>query len=231
MPNDENSYIKNLYQIGMKTKKTHNMNKILKKIIDPKVYDILRSKQQLGYAVGCQIESFGAVQAISIVVMSQEHKHKFTVVHEKIDEFVETVIIPAINDLTEEEFEKHKEARIKELQQDLLTLSEESSSNWEEIEFEYYMFDKFEVFADVTRKLTLEEFKEHFNSFMSPDKQRKLCIQVIGSGENNNNVTSEDNNNLNVEIIDERFTDQNVIANIEAFQKNMYLYPILDNLE
>jgi len=229
-PNDDNSYTKIYYQVGLKNKKIHNMNKILKKIIDPKVYDILRSKQQLGYAVGCQIDSFGGVQGVSIVVMSQEHKHKFSAIHSKIDEFMDTVVIPAINDMSQEEFEKVKDARVKELQQDLLGLDDETSLNWEEIENEHYLFEKAEVFIEVTKQLTLEEFKEFFNSFASPEKQRKLCIQIIGSEETDENVTTVDDV-MNVEFISKKYTDHNLIVDIEAFQKDLHLYPVLDKLD
>lgn len=203
------------------------MNKILKKIVDPKVYDILRSKNQLGYAVGCQIESFGGVQCMSVIVLSQEHKHKYSEVHNKIDEFIETIVRPAINNLTEEEFEKNKESRIKDLQQDVLSLSQEVSENWEEIEFEYYTFDKYEQFVETTKALTLAEFKEFVDSFLNPEKCRKLCLQVIG----NEDSTNQDDHDLIVRILEDEYPNHVVIKNIEEFQKNLHLYPTLEKFE
>lgn len=52
MPNDDNSYIKNYYQIGPKTLRTICLGRLMELILNPKAYDYLRSKEQLGYAVG-----------------------------------------------------------------------------------------------------------------------------------------------------------------------------------
>lgn len=123
--NDDNSYIGNIYQIGPKNLKNFCMTKILKQFVDPKTYDYLRSKYQLGYAVGCGIEQNGEVLGFNVVVLSQEHKHRFNAVQIKIDDFMENTITNAIDELDDAEFEKFKDAYVKELQAEVLTLDSE----------------------------------------------------------------------------------------------------------
>ncbi|KAG5680610.1 hypothetical protein PVAND_010104 [Polypedilum vanderplanki] len=230
MKDDDNSYIKSYYQIGQKTKKNFNMGKILKRLTDPKVYDILRSKWQLGYAVGCSLETYGGVMGFSFIVMSQEHKHKFTEVHKKIIEFV-SILTTAVEELTDDEFEKLKEAQIKELQNDVLSLGEESGRYWDEIVSEYYVFNKNEIYVDVTRELTKTEFQEFYRSFMSPENQRSICFQVIGINESNDQNTDSNNDELNLEFVSEKYSEHNIITDIEAFQRDLYLYPELKSID
>lgn len=62
---------------------------------------------------------------------------------------------------------------------------------------------------------------------MDRDKQRVLCVHVIGNekretedGEQNKNI-----HDINIEFITESFTDEFVVKNIEAFQSELTLYP------
>jgi secreted Zn-dependent insulinase-like peptidase len=206
------------------------LTKILKKFIDPKVYDHLRSKQQLGYAVGCSFESYGGILGIAIIVISQEHKHKFTEIYQKINEFLETIIRPAIDEITDEEFENFKDAHIKDLQSEILTLSSEVSDNWDQIDTEYYTFNTDEVNAEVSKQLTKEDLQQFYHSFMDVENQRVLCLQIIGN-EMKQEATAE-NKELNVELITDKFhNNENVITDIDEFQKHLHLYDVVKSFD
>jgi secreted Zn-dependent insulinase-like peptidase len=206
------------------------MTKILKQFVDPKTYDYLRSKYQLGYAVGCGIEQTGEILGFNIVVLSQEHKHRFNAVQIKIDDFMDNTITNAIDELSDEDFEKFKDAYIKELQAEILTLDAEITTNYLEISEEFFLFNRKELSAEITRGITKREFQEFYHSFMDRERQRVLCTHVIGNEKREGGDESEENNrrnntDLNIEFITESFTDEFVIKNIEAFQSEMELYP------
>lgn len=232
MANDDNSYISCLYQIGPKNLKNYSMAKILKQFVDPKTYDYLRSKYQLGYAVGCSLDQTGEVLSFYIVVLSQEHKHRFNAVQIKINDFIDNTIRTAIDDLSDEEFEKFRDAFVKELQAEILTLDTEVSYNYNEISEEFYLFNRRDLMVEITKKITKTEFQEFFHSFIDHDKQRVLCTHVIGnekravdSDENNNSVAAASGGDeINIEFITERFTDERVVTNIEDFQRDLHLY-------
>lgn len=228
--NDDNSYIGNIYQIGPKNLKNYAMIKILKQFVDPKTYDYLRSKYQLGYAVGCGIDLTGEILGFTIAVLSQEHKHRFNAVQIKIDDFMDNTITNAIDELSDEEFEKFKDAHIKELQAETLTLDAEIAANYNEISDEFYLFNRKELSVEITRDITKQEFQEFYHSFMDRDKQRVLCTHVIGNEkregvEDVNENNNKNNNDIVIEFITESFTEEFVIKNIEAFQSEMELYP------
>lgn len=206
------------------------MLKILKQFVDPKTYDILRSKYQLGYAVGCGIDQTGEILGFNVVVLSQEHKHRFNAVQIKIDDFMDNTITKAIDELSDEDFEKFKDAHVKELQAEILTLEAEITANYNEISEEFYLFNRKELSADITKRITKSEFQEFYHSFMDHDKQRVLCTHVIGNEKREGSEESDENiksnpNDLNIEFITESFTDEFVIKNIEAFQSEIELYP------
>lgn len=201
------------------------MAKILKNFVDPKVYDYLRSKYQLGYAVGCGIDQTGEILGFNIVVLSQEHKHRFNAVQIKIDDFMDNTITNAIDELDDAEFEKFKDAHIKDLQAEILTLDSEVSGNYSEISDEHYLFNRKELSADITKGITKQEFQEFYHSFMDRDKRRVLCTHVIGNEKREGEEVEENNSDMNIEFITESFTDEFVIKNIEAFQSEMELYP------
>jgi nardilysin len=203
------------------------MGKILKTFVDPKTYDYLRSKYQLGYVVGCGIDQTSEVLSFYLVVLSQEHKHKFNVVQEKMDDFIDNTIKTAIDELKDEDFDNLREATIKELQAEVLTLDGEVNQNYNEISEEFYLFDRKELLEIIAQRLTKSEFQEFFHSFIDLDKQRVLCTHSIGNekpeGEQEANV--ENVNEVNVEFITDKLGDERVITNIEEFQKDLYLYP------
>lgn len=230
--NDDNSYIGNIYQIGPKNLKNYAMAKILRQFVDPKTYDYLRSKYQLGYAVGCGIDLTGEIMGFNIVVLSQEHKHRFNAVQIKIDDFIENTITNAIDELTDEDFGKLKDAHIKELQAEVLTLDAEVTSNYNEISDEFYLFNRKELSAEITRGISKIEFQQFYHSFMDRDKQRVLCTHVIGNDKRQRVEETDENsqrevNDLKIEFITESFTNEFVIKNIEAFQNEMELYPAI----
>lgn len=228
MEKDDNSFIYNFYQIGKATKKNVNLIALLESFIDPKAYDYLRSKQQLGYAVQCFRAAYEGTLTFSLLLQSQEHKHKFTEVQEKMHEFMSSIIKSAVDELSDEEFLKLKEARVKKLQSEVLTLREEFGRYWKEIQDEYYIFNRYQLYIDVTKELTKAEFQNIFNSMIDPAQQRLYYIHVIGD----ENYSNSNGNDLKVEFINEKYSDdENIIHSLEDFKKNMFLYPIIKSIE
>lgn len=224
-PNDNNSFIKSFYQMGPDTLRLRNLARLVEAILNPKVYDFLRSKEQLGYGVACKLESKGDAIGISLLVLSQESKNIYSKVYEKMNIFMTEVAAKSIDELSDEDFETFRESRVKSLSAGHRTLSEEASRNWNEIGEQDYIFDRFELAAEGTRRLTKLELQEFFKSFTQPDKVRKLSVQVIGNTETDAVVERKE---LIVEFLGEKLSDDElVISNIEEFQTPLTLYPVV----
>ncbi|KAG5683600.1 hypothetical protein PVAND_012873 [Polypedilum vanderplanki] len=226
--NDDNSLIAICYQIGQMTLQGINLGRFFENYFCAKAFDILRTQQQLGYDVKTTLEVNSGTLSFVIYVVSLENKHNFIDVHKKIVECTNKILTD-INHLTDEEVEKLKKNRLKVFQSDDFTLKEEISRNWKTVKRGHYMFEKQEIYANVTAKLTKEDFIYFGNSFLKSDKQRSLSIQIIGNKNDQNAIKSDE---IILEYISEKYEDdENVIIDIEEFQKNLYLYPSLKVLE
>ena len=220
---NNNSNIRDYYQIGRDTLRARCLTRLVVSILDPKAFDYLRTKEQLGYSVGCQFNDDGAVLGIVIHVSSQERKNLFSKVSAKMENFIADVAKKIMEELTDEEFENHKESRVKMLSADFKSLSEETTRNWSEINIQEYVFNRLELAAKVIKDITKTELQGFFKSFTEPGNMRKLSVQVIGNQHNNETFVR---NEPTIEFLTDTLTeDENLIANIEEFQSKLNLNP------
>jgi secreted Zn-dependent insulinase-like peptidase len=226
-PDNDNSKLELYIEIGKQTIIATSLAKMAEKFIKPKAFDFLRTQHQLGYSVGSTLTEENGMLGISLYVLSQEKKNKFTKVQAKIVEFIEMVLIEIAN-ISDEDFESLKIARIKNAETDDNSLDEECDRNWSMIHYEFYKFDQNELDAQVTAKLTKNEFIEFVNSFLSAENRRAVFVQVIG----NEGDEGEANNEMKMEFMTEKATEDEVlITDIAEFHKNLFLYPELKTLE
>lgn len=226
--NDDNSCIKHYYQVGRDTLRRRTMLRLIVKIVNPKAFDFLRSKEQLGYGVAGQFDETGGILGLNVIVLSQEGKNSYMKVGLKMETFMNEVVRKAVEELTDEEFESLKESRIKTLLADDLDLSAEIAKNWLEISEEDYVFDKYELAAKVTRELTKSELQDFFKSFTQPGNKRMLSVNAIGNKHDDESVNeTTKKQRMVLEFVTERLmSDETVITNVEDFHSDLELYPV-----
>lgn len=229
LKNDDNSCIRDYYQIGLDTLRTRCAARLIVIILNPKAYDYLRSKEQLGYGVACQFAENGGIIGLNVIVLSQEQKHSYAKVCEKMEIFIKEVARKTIEEMTDEEFENFKDSRIKTLLAEDLDLESEARIFWSEIKDQEYIFNRKELAAKVTKELTKADLQKFFKSFTQPENMRKLSVQVIGHATSGVEMKPNDNEReLNVEFITEKISeDENVFSNIEEFQRDLLLHPVV----
>lgn len=225
--NDDNSYIRDFYQIGRDTLRCRCLARLIVAILNPKAYDYLRSREQLGYGVGVTFEEMGRVIGISIIVLSQESKHNYEEVGRKMKVFMDEIATKTIQDLTDDEFESFKDARIKLLSAEDLDLEVDFKRNGYEITDQEYIFDRNELAVKLTRNFTKSELQDFFKNFTAPEKIHKLSLQVIGNPKTAENLVKDNSREINLTLITEKLTeDEKVVTDIEAFQKGLNLYAV-----
>ena len=89
----ENNYHKSsctqvYYQAGVKSTKNNMLVELFTQIISEPCFNILRTKEQLGYIVFSGIRRNNGVQGIRIIVQSNKHPQ---FVEDKIDEFLDSM--------------------------------------------------------------------------------------------------------------------------------------------
>jgi nardilysin len=226
-PNDVNTMIKNYYEIGPDSLRIRTLAEILVSTLEPKAFDFLRTKEQLGYQAGCMLNNNDGVIGIIVYVLSQEDKHPYSEVTQKMETFMNEVAKTAIDELTDVEFESFKQARVRALLVNERTLSDEHTKDWTEIKNNEYIFNRSELAAKVTKPLTKADLQEFFRSFTKPENMRKLSVQVIGSKENSQEINP--NGELKMTIMSDKLTEdeQHVGEDIKEFQKSLVLHPIV----
>lgn len=149
-------------------------------IIEEPVFDILRTKEQLGYHVDCSARNTFGILGYTIKVECQATKYTTEYVDERIEEFLihsQTLL----EETTEDQLAQIKDDLIKIKEVADYHLQEEVSRNWEEIITDDYMFDRNKQEIEAIRNVTLEEisdwWKRH-NKFGNKESFRKISVQV-----------------------------------------------------
>ena len=206
--------------------------KLIQTILEPNAFDYLRNIEQLGYSVGVAQSSYAEVLGFKIWASSQEGKNPYIKVLEKLDIFMHEIAKKAIEELTDEDFEKVKKARINELDAEDIRISQEVNRNWNELKNFEVMFNRKDAVSVTTKTITKLELQEMFTSFTQPENMRRLSVQVIGNQKNEDSDSDNEitkSQEMTYEVITEKSSEnENLIENIEDFQKNLVLYPVID---
>ena len=206
--------------------------KLIQTILEPNAFDYLRNIEQLGYSVGVAQSSYAEVLGFKIWASSQEGKNPYIKVLEKLDIFMHEIAKKAIEELTDEDFEKVKKARINELDAEDIRISQEVNRNWNELKNFEVMFNRKDAVSVTTKTITKLELQEMFTSFTQPENMRRLSVQVIGNQKNEDSDSDNEiikNQEMTYAVLTEKSSEnENLIENIEDFQKNLVLYPVID---
>lgn len=226
---DGNSYITNLYQFGSGTLRTRSIAFIIRSILHTKAFDYLRTKEQLGYNVGLSIHDKHGVIGLRLYVQSPEAKNSFAKVAEKMETFMDEIAKPAIEELTDEDFEDFKVSRVKDMSNELKSLYEAFGRDWTEIEKKEYVFDRYELSAKAAQTITKTEIQQFLRTITAPETMRKMSIQVIGSREAQMDIDEGfGNRELTLQFLSETVNDsENVVGNIKDFRSNLMLHPVV----
>lgn len=233
MTQDDNSVVKVFYQVGSESIRNSCLLRLLESILNPESFAFLRTKEQLGYSVGVSMEETGNIIGLSVYVSSQEGKHSYSTVLEKIETFMNDIAKPLIENLPDDDFENFKDSIIQMLATDDLHLTLEAGRNWMEITSFNFLFDRLELSLKMTKTLTKTDLQEFFKSFTQPENIRRLIIQVVGNLQNaSQSVPQESSRDLKVEFLTEKLNDdENLITDIADFQSKLFLYPAVSHHE
>ena len=108
------------------------------------MFDILRTKEQLGYYVDASFFMSGGILGVCITVNSQATKFTPEHINDRIETFVEWFIEEKLKFLSDDEFNQKIEAMIRQEKTADTNLGEEFARNWNRISANDYMFDEWE---------------------------------------------------------------------------------------
>lgn len=160
------------------------------------LFDILRTKEQLGYDVYCTVNNTNGILGYSIVVNCQAGK--FTTEHAdlRITTFVKN-LAKTIRKMSDREVNEIKENLKKVKQVADVHLKDEVSRNWAEIVQQNFMFDRIPKEIDAIQKIKTNEVKKWLDLYSVAEKEtKKLSIQVVGYAKDNKEASEMSNHIL-----------------------------------
>lgn len=182
-PSDTNSVITNYYQSDLYTVENSVIVDLIMMAIEEPLFDILRTKEQLGYHVYCSVRDTFGVLGYTVTVNAQASKVTAQYVDERIEEFMKHTKV-LLEKLKEEEFEQLKENLIKIKQCVDVHLKEEVDRNFGEITAGEYLFDRIPKEVAAIQKTGLKQvilWWGRHNLFGTRDNFRKISFQIEGS--------------------------------------------------
>jgi insulysin len=147
------SCIELYYQCGLQSKENNMKLELFAQIIQEPCFDILRTKEQLGYIVFSGIRRSNGVQGLRIIVQSDKHP---TFVDDRIEEFLKTMLT-YLSSMPEDEFLRHREALAAQRLEKPKQLSTQTNIFWGEITAQQYHFDRANVEVAYLRSLTKDD--------------------------------------------------------------------------
>lgn len=146
-------------------------------LIAPTFFHELRTRQQLGYLVGCNYMPLNRYPGLVMYVQSNVAPPLALV--EAIDEFIE--LLPArLATLSEDDFNYNKRALIQQLLEKESTLKGRSQHYWVAIGHKDYQFNQRQRIARELRHLTLNDLGNFFAEHFTEKNHDRLVLQTCG---------------------------------------------------
>ncbi|VEN56875.1 unnamed protein product [Callosobruchus maculatus] len=223
------SCIEMYYQCGLQSKEDNIKLELFAQIIQEPCFNILRTKEQLGYIVFSGIRRSNGVQGLRIIVQSDRHPNYLDT---RIEEFLENMLT-YITEMSDEEFLRHREALARHRLEKPKQLASLSNRFWSEITSQQYHFDRANVEVAYLRTLSKNDIIQFYKEVLehNASSRKKLSVQVIstaegGAGNQKENETNEgDGSECSPEKNGPR--NRNVIGDITVFKSSHEMYPLV----
>merc|ERR1719273_2602371 len=218
-------------------------------LMEEPCFDILRTKEQLGYTVFSVLRNTYGILGVSITVNSQATKFSVDHVNDRIEAFLKWFVDDKLKNLDDSEYSETIATLIKMKKAADVTLSEEAERNWAEIICCEYVFDRCEKQINILEGCKKDEMIQHITSIIqSMSDRKKLSVQVVGNPDGIKIQEEYDDDNeegqqpepvpppsdldpngvfeLDVLKGDDASMSQHFITDLEAFKKSLRTYEV-----
>ncbi|XP_069674736.1 nardilysin isoform X2 [Periplaneta americana] len=185
---DTNSFVTNYYQSGPVDIKNSCIVDLLMLLMEEPLFDVLRTKEQLGYDVYSTLRDTCGILGFTVTVNCQAGKHSVSHVNKRIEAFLKK-FSNVLKKMRAKHFEEARNSLIQLKQLLDIHLKEEVTRNWSEISSGNYIFDRLKRDVSCLEALKLSELRKWYNDHVlcgNKSNFRKLSVQVVG-----NDVTSD----------------------------------------
>ncbi|KAI4475823.1 hypothetical protein M0802_015013 [Mischocyttarus mexicanus] len=210
------------YQSGMQATESNMLIELLGQIISEPCFNILRTKEQLGYIVFAGVRRSNGVQGMRVIVQSTKHPK---IVEKRVDEFMNTML-STITTMSDEEFNAHKESLADQRLEKPKRLNSLSDEFWMEIKSQQYNFAHLETEIPYLRTITKEQLLTFFKNLVFDEKRSKFSVHIISTADGGAGLQTENFEENKVESLSNLPTTPIIkVDDIVAFKNTQHLYP------
>ncbi|XP_050359378.1 insulin-degrading enzyme [Nymphalis io] len=169
------------YACGVRRARPNVTLELLAHALAEPCFHALRTQEQLGYIVFSGVRRSNGAQGLRIIVQSDRHP---AYLEERIEKFIEGAE-EYLENMTEEDFLKHRAALAAERLERPKRLAIKASQLWSEITSQMYNFDRPRVEVDELNTVTKAELLDFFKKHIATDskERQKLSIYVVSTAE------------------------------------------------
>ncbi|CAB3224482.1 unnamed protein product [Arctia plantaginis] len=166
---------------GVRAARLNVALELLAQLLAEPCFNVLRTKEQLGYIVFSGVRRSNGVQGLRFIVQSDRHPE---FLEQRIEAFIQNSL-DYLKNMSEEEFCKHRAALAAQRLEKPKRMSSKASQLWSEITGQVYNFDRARVEVEQLNTITKQELIQFYMKHISPDspERRKLSVYVISTAE------------------------------------------------
>nr|CAD7434187.1 unnamed protein product [Timema monikensis] len=213
------------YQCGLQTTETNMVLELLVQLLTEPCFNILRTQEQLGYIVFSGIRRSNGVQGLRVIVQSDRHP---SYVDRRVEAFLENMA-HYISNMSDQEFERHKEALVAQRLEKPKKLSVLSARYWSEITSQQYHFDRAEVEVAHLRTLVRQDVLDFYHDMIhhAAPRRHKLAVHVVSVAEGGAGIVPPVVEELDGLMAPPVIDPPTRIDNITSFKSSQGMFPLV----
>ncbi|KAK3095847.1 hypothetical protein FSP39_019946 [Pinctada imbricata] len=216
------------YQSGMQTTESNMLLELFVQVIGEPCFNILRTKEQLGYIVFSGIRRCSGVQGLRIIIQSDRSPQY---VENRVEAFL-LEMGKQIGEMGDEEFDKHITALVTKRLEKPKKISGQNAKFWSEIVSNLYNFDRDDVEVEYLKTIKKSDLCNFFKGYISHDAPRrhKLSIHIASTSPDSKDesVQAEEDTSNGSEPLSPppELPKPVVVEDISEFKRDLGLYPL-----
>lgn len=165
------------YQTTLESTMHNAMNDLFAHIVSEPCFNVLRTQEQLGYAVHSGVRRHNGVQGLGFIVQSDRHP---LFVDSRIEAFAKS-LEHTLRNMTDEEFILYKMSLIANHLVKPKQMSRLTGKYFAEISGKYYNFNRPALESEAISRITKNDLMRFYKEFISADsqKRRKLAVHIV----------------------------------------------------
>ncbi|XP_059153920.1 insulin-degrading enzyme-like isoform X2 [Physella acuta] len=216
----ESSSVEVYYQCGLQNTESNMLLELFCQVISEPCFNILRTKEQLGYIVFSGVRRSKGVQGLRVIVQSSKPAQY---VEERIEAFIQKME-EVLDKMSDEELSKHVMALSTKRLEKPKKLIQQNNKYWTEIISNYYNFDRDAIEVAFLQKLTKDDLLQFYKEKIALDapNRHKLCVYVLS------NTSDETPPVLEADgfIPAPKLPQPSVVTDVMEFKRDLGLYPL-----